>query len=261
MIIENLLMNIKYKLLPFKLICDIRIFLFVSLILFNNFTSADAAGKHIFEAESAKLIGGALKVADDMASGGYLVSLTKAGEGIKFTGLPAAGKLAILYASMKVGVISVVLNNQPVQKVNIHSSGAFTNCVLRAIINIAIHSGDTLTISLTKNDVTVNIDQIVVGDGDLGSPPDIWNLPPLSICAGPYSADWKALLADLYRSRMVARRQVRRMVALGPAIHARSKAIGTRAECIWRAVRNINTTSNISGTRRNMATKTSATTG
>ena len=50
-----------------------------------------------------------------------------------------------------------------------------------------------LTISLADNDVPVNIDRIVVGDGDLGLPPDIWNLPPLQVADGPYSADWKAL--------------------------------------------------------------------
>jgi hypothetical protein len=44
-----------------------------------------------------------------------------------------------------------------------------------------------LTISLATNDVAVNIDQIIVGDGDLGLPPDIWNLPPLPVAAGPYS--------------------------------------------------------------------------
>ena len=39
----------------------------------------------------------------------------------------------------------------------------------------------------------MNIDRILVGDGDLGLPPDIWNLPPLPVAAGPYSADWKAV--------------------------------------------------------------------
>ena len=38
----------------------------------------------------------------------------------------------------------------------------------------------------------VNIDRIVVGE-NLGLPPDIWNLPPFPVAAGPYSADWKAL--------------------------------------------------------------------
>ena len=38
--------------------------------------------KQMFEAETAEFIGGAIKVADDQASGRYLVSLTKAGDGI-----------------------------------------------------------------------------------------------------------------------------------------------------------------------------------
>ena len=50
-----------------------------------------------------------------------------------------------------------------------------------------------LTISLVTDDITVNIDQIIVGDGDLGLPPDIWNLPPLTVADGPYPADWKGL--------------------------------------------------------------------
>ena len=50
-----------------------------------------------------------------------------------------------------------------------------------------------VTISLVTNDITVNIDQIIVGDGDLGLPPDIWNLPPLPVTAGQYPADWKGL--------------------------------------------------------------------
>ena len=152
-----------------------------------------AAEKHTYEAESAKLIGGASKVADKEASGGYLVSLTKPDDGIRFAGLPAAGKLAIRYSSLGVGSISVTVNNQPVQKLNVHSSGNLTGSFLNAIIDIAIPAKAMLTISLVTNDITVNIDQIIVGDGDLGLPPDIWNLPPLTVAAGPYPADWKGL--------------------------------------------------------------------
>ncbi len=70
---------------------------------------------------------------------------------------------------------------------------------LHAIIDIAIPANATLTISLATNDVAVNIDQIIVGDGDLGLPPDIWNLPPLPVAAGPYSADWKEI-SRLYQT-------------------------------------------------------------
>ena len=107
--------------------------------------------------------------------------------------IPAASKLAIRYASVTNGTISVAVNDQPARKVNVHSSGALTNSFLNAIIEIAIPPRATLTISLATNDVAVNIDRIVVGNGDLGLPLDIWNLPPLPVASGPYSADWKAM--------------------------------------------------------------------
>jgi alpha-L-fucosidase len=164
---------------------------------FNLITEAQLQ-KHTSEAESAELIGGASKVVDDVASGGYLISLTKPGHGLKFTDLQTQSKLAIRYASENVGSISVVVNNQPVRKVNIHSSGEFTGSFLYSVIDITIPSNGILTIFLDTNDVAVNMDQIVVGDGDLGLPPDIWNLPPLNIAEGPYPADWKGL-SRLYR--------------------------------------------------------------
>jgi alpha-L-fucosidase len=116
-----------------------------------------------------------------------------AGQGIKFTRLPAADKLAIRYASTNVGTISVAVNGEPARKVNVHSSGAFTNSFLNAIIELAIPAKATLTINLATNDVAVNIDKIIVGNGDLGLPPDIWNLPPLPVASGPYSPDWKEI--------------------------------------------------------------------
>ena len=146
-----------------------------------------------FGAEAAGLVGGASKVADSTASGGYLVSLAKPGEGIKFAGLPASSKLAVSYASLSVGTIGVAVNDQPVLKVNVHSSGALTNSFLHAIVEMAIPANAALTISLDANDVAVNVDRIVVGEGDLGLPPDIWNLPPLPVAAGPYSPDWKEI--------------------------------------------------------------------
>ena len=156
--------------------------------------AAVTASKEVLQAaESAELIGGASKVADRAASGGYLVGLTSPGQGVRFDGLPAASKLAIRYAAVTNGTISVTVNDQPSRKVNVHSSGALTNSVLHAIIDLAISANATLTISLATNDVAVNIDRIMVGDGDLGLPPDIWNLPPLPVAAGPYSADWKAM--------------------------------------------------------------------
>lgn len=181
------------KFLLFKFIRRIPIFQLFSLLLFNVFTSLIAAEKYTFEAESAEPIRRISKVADSAASGGYIVSLTEPGEGIKFTGLPAANKLAIRYASSGVGLISVAVNNQPMQKLNVHSSGNLTGFFLYAIIDIAIPSDAMLTISLVTNEITVNIDQIIVGDNDLGLQPDIWNLPPLPVAAGPYPADWRGL--------------------------------------------------------------------
>jgi alpha-L-fucosidase len=167
--------------------------------LFSEVTSAIAAQTRTFEAEKANLIGGKLKVADRGASSRASIALANSGQAIKFTRLPAAGKLAIRYASTNVGTISVSVNDQPARKVNIHSSGALTNSFLNAIIDVAIPAKATLTISLATNDIAVNIDRIIVGDGDLGLPPDIWNLPPLPVAAGSYSPDWKAM-SRLYQT-------------------------------------------------------------
>jgi len=145
------------------------------------------------EAETAELINGISKVTDIAASGGYLVSLTKSGQGIKFTDMKAGGKLAIRYASMAVGTISVSVNDLPAIKVNVHSSGALKGSFLYSIIDIPIPNHASLTISLVDKDVVVNIDKIIVGKGDLGLPPDIWNLPSLPVAAGSYPADWKGL--------------------------------------------------------------------
>ncbi len=174
-----------------KIIHDNRVFLFGLLLVSAGLASAIAAEKQTFEAEAAIRTGEASKVAERGASGGSLVGLSKPGQGVKFARLPAASKLAIRYASVEVGTISVSVNGQAAREVNIHSSGALTNSFLNAIIDIAIPADSTLTISLATNDVAVNVDRIVVGDGDLGMPPDIWNLPPLPVAPGPYSPDWK----------------------------------------------------------------------
>ncbi len=157
----------------------------VFLLTFSAVASAIAVENQMFEAESAELIGGAFKAADASASGGYLVGLSNPGQGVKFAGLPPAGKLAIRYATDQVGTFSVAVNGQSARKVNIHSSGALTGSFLNAIIDIAIPPNAQLAIGLATNDVPLNIDRIVVGDGDLGLPPDIWNLPPLPVAPGP----------------------------------------------------------------------------
>jgi hypothetical protein len=97
------------KLLHF--IRDIRGFLTISSLLFHACVPAIADSGHMIEAEAAEAVGGASQVADDTASGGCLVGLTKPGQGLKFTGLPAAGRLAICCASVQVGTPDVVLFN------------------------------------------------------------------------------------------------------------------------------------------------------
>lgn len=164
-----------------------------STCFYNNALAQLKAGNKIAEAENAEISGKASKVTDRSASGGYLVSLSKTDDGLKFSSLPEANKLDICYASVTVGTISVSVNNQSAIKVNIHSSGALTGSFLNAIVNVAIPKGARLNILLDSTDVAVNIDRITVGVGDLGLPPDIWNLPPLKVAAGPYQADWKEL--------------------------------------------------------------------
>jgi alpha-L-fucosidase len=170
-----------------------KFLIFVLIVFGFSFLAEAKPLKHTFEVEASKLIGSASKKQDNKASGGYVVCLTKPGEGIKFSNMPIAGKLAIRYASVLVGTISVTVNNQLTRKVNIHSSGDLMGSFLYSIIDIAIPNHGTLTISLADNDVAVNIDKIIVGKDDLGLPPDIWNLSPLSIATGSYPANWKGL--------------------------------------------------------------------
>src|SRR3954453_884368 len=100
--------------------------------------SLSAVEKHMLGADAAELVGDASKLSDSSASGGRLVCLASPGQGAKFSRLPAASKLAIHYASLKAGTISVALNDQPARKVNVHSSGALTNSFLNAIIELPI---------------------------------------------------------------------------------------------------------------------------
>jgi len=138
-------------------------------------------------------VDGATRVADDAALEGYAVGLADAGDGARAAGLPAASRLAIRYASVSVGTISVTVDEREPVRVNVHSSGALTGSFLHAIIELPIPAGATLTVGLGAGDVPVNVDRIVVGDGDLGLPPDIWNLPPLPVADGPFPADWRGL--------------------------------------------------------------------
>ena len=149
-----------------------------------------AESVRVFKDSNAKPLGGAAAVA---AGDGGLIGLTRTGEGVKFPNLPASGKLAIRYASKEVGAISIRVDDQPAKKVNVHSTGDLTRSFRYAKIDLAIPAGASVTISLGDKDVLVNIEQIRAGDGELGLPPDIWNLPALPVARGPYQPDWKAL--------------------------------------------------------------------
>lgn len=173
------------------------IFLAGSLVAFSAFIAVIIPDRGTIEAEAARLVGGASRITDNEASGGYLVSLAKPGEAVRFKKLPQSDRLAIRYAGVKAGTISVSVNDMPAVKVNVHSSGALTGTFLHAIIDVTIPEGARLTIKHDSDDISLNLDRILIGDGDLGLPPDIWNLPPLAIAAGPYPADWEGL-SNLY---------------------------------------------------------------
>ena len=110
-------------------IFGIRTLVLGSLLALSANTPGKAAETIAFPAQTAEVEGGSSKVSSDPA-GNNLVSLTKAGQGVKFAGLPAGSKLAIRYASVSVGTISVAVNDQPPRKVNVHSSGMLTNSFL-----------------------------------------------------------------------------------------------------------------------------------
>ena len=171
----------------------IQILVLGSMLLFSISRSSLGAGKGVISVEGSELLGGASKVLVD--SGQNLVSLAKAGQGLKLQGVPAGDTLAIRYASTEVGTISVAVNGGPACKVNVHSSGDATSSFLNAKIQMAVPEGAMVTISRGEGDVAVNIQQITVGEGELGLPPDIWNLPELKVASGPYPADWKGLAA------------------------------------------------------------------
>lgn len=161
------------------------------VIVFGLSLNAEAKGKvKLAEAEKAGLYNGASVVADNKSSRGKTVNLSKSGQGIRFKKLKAGTKLAIRYATLSVGTINVSINDLPLRKVNVHSSGSLTGSFLNAVVDIEIPSGASLAISLSDNGPEVNIDYIKVGYGDLNLPPDIWNLPPLPVAEGPYLPDW-----------------------------------------------------------------------
>ena len=161
----------------------------------NTFVYAGTTSK-TYEAEKAINSGGASTLSDNTAAGKSLIYLETTGQKLTFTNLPKAETLAIKYASTNVGTISVVVNQRDSQQkrsVNIHSSGAFTGSFLYAIIEVAVTKGDSLEIYLDANDVAVCIDYIILGNRNLGLPPDSWNLPELPVAKGIYPATWDGI--------------------------------------------------------------------
>ncbi len=169
------------------------LFLGVVLASVFSFTPNRNGKERVCEAESAKLVGGAVKTLNEVTSGGSFVCFTKPGDGLQFNEVPAASKLLIRYASMSVGTLSVVVNGSEAKRVNIHSTGSLTHSFLNAIIDVDIPSNAALAIKMEAENVAVNIDYIAMGNGALSEHPDIWNLPPLPVASGPYSPDWEGL--------------------------------------------------------------------
>ena len=163
------------------------------LLLGSVLVAPVAADTLTCEAEAAERIGAAVTVADPAAAGGNSVRLSGSDQALRFVRLPAARKLAVRYAAESVGALVVAVNDQPAHLVNVHSSGALTGSFLHAIVAVDIPAGATLTLRPAAPDLALAIDRIVVGDGDLGLPPDIWNLPPLPVATGPYTPDWDAI--------------------------------------------------------------------
>jgi len=171
---------------------DRRKFLAGGITTFALAQMSHAAEKGTSLAQPSELIGGASKIADRESSSGYLVSLTHEGHGVKFTQVRAGERLMIRYASMSVGSVSLRLNEDPVRKVNIHSSGALTGSYLNAVVELTIPANAAVTLSLEADDVGINIENISVTK-DSTTAPDIWNLPALPVAPGSCSPDWKAL--------------------------------------------------------------------
>ena len=151
-----------------------------------------AAESHSFPARAAEMVGGA-QVTPAAATGHTSAQITEVGQGVKFPHLPAAKRLAVHYGSVSVGTISVAVNDQPSMKLNVHSSGDAATSYLYAIGDFAIPADATLTITRAEKDVSFAIEGIIVGDDNLGLPPDIWNLPALPVAQGPYPADWQGI--------------------------------------------------------------------
>lgn len=164
---------------------------FLSMLMFTMCNTGDNV--HSYEAETAERASGVSENIDKEASGGTTVELMNKGQFVCFRNLPTADKIAIRYATENVGVFSLSVDSQPGLKVNIHSSGSFEGSFLYAVVDVNIPRNGSVTLSVEEGDVALCIDKILVGKGDFGLPPDIWNLPKLEVAKGPFVADWDSL--------------------------------------------------------------------
>ncbi len=176
-----------------KTFLQTALLLLISIVTCANTDVSTAVKKITFQAEKTTLLNGAAKVPDESAANGYSVTLKTAGQGLKVTKAPEATRLAIRYASTHTGTVSVRVNDIPVAKINIHSSGANSGSYIYGIIHLNIPKKGSLVLSIDSPDVALTIDQLILGHGDLGLNPDIWNLPPLPVAKGPYQADWRTI--------------------------------------------------------------------
>ncbi|MEO7767201.1 MAG: alpha-L-fucosidase [Ferruginibacter sp.] len=186
-------MKFYYQLISQSYCNCIKALLLPMLLIIYVPTSAQVIKKLVIEGENAGMIGGAKKLEDNSASGKYLATLSAPGDQLLFSNLPKGNKLAIKYTSLKVGTVSIAINNGKAIKMNVHSSGALTGSFLYSIVDISIPANAKLVIAIDTNNVALNIDKIIIGNGDLGLAPDIWNLPPLPVADGPFPADWMGL--------------------------------------------------------------------
>jgi alpha-L-fucosidase len=149
-----------------------------------------------FEAEAAEKLGNCKNYSDAYASGraGVAFPADGVGAGIAVPNLPASSVLQIHYCTLtEMGTLSVYVNNVFVEKVNIHSTGAFARYYTNATIDVDIPGGATLKLQHDVDDSAVNVDYILLGTSGSTLKPDMFNLPPFHPGPGAFAPDWKSL--------------------------------------------------------------------
>ncbi|PJJ80084.1 alpha-L-fucosidase [Mucilaginibacter auburnensis] len=172
----------------------------LSIVMFSaTITLAQPLPKRFVESKSStlydvnalKTVSAAVKAEDAIVSGGKVVVLQKAGDGVSFKAVRTAQTLAIRYASTGVGIADVYINGKIINKINFHSSGNSSQ-FLNSVVKVKMPIAADVVIKLATSDVALRINQVAVGD-NLNLPPDIWNLPELPVADGPFKPDWKAI--------------------------------------------------------------------